>query len=212
MVVSPSGLVTVTGGKWTTYRRMAADAVDRAAEVGGLPARPSDRRAEAPRLADPPRSDGPLTVYGSDAAAIRALAAENPGWDRPLHPALPYCAAEVVWAARHEAARSVEDVLARRTRALFLDARASIEAAPAVAALLAAALGRDPAWREDQVARFRALADGYLAPDGPIRRSAPDAPGTAGPPDRADESPPVGLASVLRSHLPHGPAHFPGQE
>jgi glycerol-3-phosphate dehydrogenase len=163
VVVSSTGLVTVTGGKWTTYRRMAADAVDRAAEVGGLPARPSSTAGlrlhgwqESP--------DGPLSIYGSDADGIRALAVEDPAWDRPLHPALPYIAAEVVWAARHEAARTVDDVLARRTRALFLDARASIEAAPAVAALLASALGKDTAWQDAQVARFRELADGYLTP------------------------------------------------
>jgi glycerol-3-phosphate dehydrogenase len=165
VVVSPTGLVTVTGGKWTTYRRMAADAVDRAIEVGGLPARPSTTAAL--RLHGwQESSDGSLSVYGSDAAGIRTLAAEDSGWDRPLHPALPNRAAEVVWAARHEAARSVEDVLARRTRALFLDARASVEAAPAVAALLALALGKDATWQESEVARFRELADGYLVPPG----------------------------------------------
>lgn len=168
VVVSKTGLVTVTGGKWTTYRRMAADAVDRAIEVGGLESRPSITAAL--RLHGWQESadgrDEPLSIYGSDAAAIRALAAENPGWDRPLHPQLPYLPAEVVWAARNEAARSVEDVLARRTRALFLDARASIEAAPGVAALLAATLEKDPAWQEAQVARFRVLADRYLAPAG----------------------------------------------
>jgi glycerol-3-phosphate dehydrogenase len=77
---------------------------------------------------------------------------------------LPYRTGEVVWAARHEAARSVEDVLARRTRALFLDARASIEAAPQVAALLATELQRDRAWPERQVSQFRELAEGYLLP------------------------------------------------
>lgn len=169
VLVSATGLVTVTGGKWTTYRRMAADAIDRAIEVGGLATRPST--TSTLRLHGWQESadgrDDPLSVYGSDVAGIRALAAENPEWQRPLHPALPYLAAEVVWAARHEAARTVEDVLSRRTRALFLDARASIEAAPVVAALLAAELRKDPAWHEDQVARFHGLADGYLAPAGP---------------------------------------------
>jgi glycerol-3-phosphate dehydrogenase len=166
VLVSASGLVTITGGKWTTYRRMGADAVDRAIEVGGLA--PSPAKTATLRLhgwKDPADGDGdPLAVYGADAARIRALGAEHPEWDRPLHPALPYRSAEVVWAARHEAARSIEDVLARRTRALFLDARASIEAAPAVAALLASVLGKEPAWQDSQVARFRELAAGYLAP------------------------------------------------
>jgi glycerol-3-phosphate dehydrogenase len=166
VVVSPSGLVTITGGKWTTYRRMGADAVDRAVEVGGLAQRPSSTvslRLHGWQESAEGRDD-PLTVYGSDSAAIRALGVEDPGWDRPLHPALPYRTAEVVWAARHEAARSVEDVLARRTRALFLDARASVEAAPLVATVLAAVLGKDAAWQEAQVTRFRELAAGYLPP------------------------------------------------
>jgi glycerol-3-phosphate dehydrogenase len=166
VVVSPSGLVTVTGGKWTTYRRMAADAVDQAIEAGGLHPRPSSTAAL--RLhgwqESPDGREDPLSVYGSDASAIRVLCAENPEWDRLLHPALPYRAAEVIWAGRHEAARSVEDVLARRTRALFLDARASVETAPTVAALLASVLGKDLAWQEAQSLRFRELADGYLAP------------------------------------------------
>ena len=163
VVTSRTGLITVTGGKWTTYRRMAADAIDRTVAVGSLPARLS--RTEFLKLHGwREGAGGPLSVYGSEADAIRTIAGENPAWNRPLHPELPYLAAEVVWSARHEGARTVEDVLARRTRALFLDARASIEAAPEVADLLATALGHDPAWRDDQIARFRELAEGYLAP------------------------------------------------
>jgi glycerol-3-phosphate dehydrogenase len=168
VVVSPSGLVTVTGGKWTTYRRMAADAVDRAIPVGGLAQRPTTTatlRLHGWKESVDGRDD-PLSVYGSDAEGIRAFGSENPEWDRPLHPTLPYRAAEVLWAARYEAARSIDDVLARRTRALFLDARASIEAAPAVAALLASEFGRDQAWQEAQVNRYRELAAGYLGPAG----------------------------------------------
>jgi glycerol-3-phosphate dehydrogenase len=168
VVVSPSGLVTVTGGKWTTYRRMAADAVDRAIRIGGLSPRPTTTATLRLHGWEEPADgrDDWLSVYGSDAARIRTLSSEDPRWGQPLHPALPYRAAEVVWAARHEAARSIEDILARRTRALFLDARASIEAAPAVGALLASAFGRDRAWQEVQVTRFRDLAAGYLAPAG----------------------------------------------
>ena len=98
----------------------------------------------------------------ADAADLAIVAAERPGWDEPLHLNLPYRVCDVVWAARHEMARTVEDVLARRTRALFLDARASQAAAPEVAALLAATLGRDAGWQEDQVRSYRELADGYL--------------------------------------------------
>jgi glycerol-3-phosphate dehydrogenase len=173
IAVSPSGLLTITGGKWTTYRRMGEDAVDRAARAAGLPARPS--RTAALRLhgapaplapiapLDPGETAEPWAVYGAEAPALRALAAADAALARPLHPRLPYLAVQVAWAARHEMARTVEDVLARRTRALFLDARAAREAAPAVAALLAAELEKDAEWQEQQVASFRALATGYLA-------------------------------------------------
>jgi glycerol-3-phosphate dehydrogenase len=165
VVVSESGLVTVTGGKWTTYRRMAIDAVDQAAGVGGLPARPSQTaELKLHGWCDAPDGDPALALYGSDSAALSALGDEQAYLSERLHPALPYRAAEAVWAARHEAARTVQDVLARRTRALFLGARASLDAAGHVAALLASELGRDHAWQERQVAEFREMASGYLPP------------------------------------------------
>jgi glycerol-3-phosphate dehydrogenase len=163
IVVSASGLVTITGGKWTTYRRMAVEVVDQAVAVAQLAPRPSTTETLTLHAGrENSEGDGALAVYGGDLPALQALFAESPEWGRPIHPRLPYRAGEVVWAARHEQARSVEDVLARRTRALFLDARASLEAAPEVAALLAAALGRDAAWQERQVALYRELARGYL--------------------------------------------------
>jgi glycerol-3-phosphate dehydrogenase len=164
VVVSTSGLVTITGGKWTTYRPMARDAVDHAARLGGLPGRPcatAELKLHGWRVgAEEP--DGQLDVYGSDLPELLALTEADPELARPLHPALPYFTAEVVWAVRHEAARTVEDVLARRTRALILDARTSVEIAPRVATLLAHELGRDDAWRDDQIRRFGVLASGYL--------------------------------------------------
>jgi glycerol-3-phosphate dehydrogenase len=167
LLVSPAGLVTIAGGKWTTYRRMGEDTIDHAALVAGLDERPS-RTAEL-RLhgwveESPLRERRERSVaggYGSDAPALARLAAERPGWDEPLHFNLPYRVCEVVWAARHEMARSVEDVLARRTRSLLLDARASAQIAPAVAALLAGELGRDEDWQRRQVAEYRELARGY---------------------------------------------------
>jgi glycerol-3-phosphate dehydrogenase len=162
VVISESGLVTIAGGKWTTYRRMGEDAVDQAALVGHLPERASVSRtlnihgyyAEA-------RKFGALAEYGADAPAVEAVLNEREGWADPLHPRLPYRRGEVVWAARHEMARSVDDVLARRTRALLLDARAAAEVAPDVAALLAEVLGRDDAWQPAQVDDFRELARSY---------------------------------------------------
>jgi len=160
--VSDSGLVTITGGKWTTYRRMGLDAVDRAAEVGGLARAASTTEALRLHGWTAGATDGPFASYGSDAPELEALVAGRPDWGEPIHPGLPDRRVEVIWAARRELARSVEDVLARRTRSLFLDARASLEAAPAVAALLAGESGADPAWQEAQVRSFRDLALGYL--------------------------------------------------
>lgn len=166
VLISDSGLVTIAGGKWTTYRRMAEDVVDAAAALAELPARPSPTRdlhlrGWLPRV----RAElepAPQRSYGADLPQLRQLLAAESGWEAPLHPRLPYAAGEVVWAARCEMARTVEDVLARRTRSLLLDARASVEAAPRAAALLAAELGRDAAWQRAQVEAYESLARGYL--------------------------------------------------
>jgi glycerol-3-phosphate dehydrogenase len=159
---SPSGLVTIAGGKWTTYRRMGEEAVDTAIQAG-LPPRESRTRAlHLHGWRDSHDAGDPLAVYGADADEIRKLAAARPELAAKLHPRVPYIQAEVVWAARHEMARTVEDVLSRRTRGLFLDARASVEAAEAVAALLAAELGRDAEWARRQITDFSVLARGYV--------------------------------------------------
>jgi glycerol-3-phosphate dehydrogenase len=160
--ISRSGLLTITGGKWTTYRRMGEDAVNKAAIVAAL--RPRACATNHLRLhgaSEEGTATSPWNVYGTDAHAVRILA-EQPNWSTQLHPRLPYVAAQVVWAARKEMARTVEDVLARRTRALFLDALAAIDAAPATAALMSAELGTDEAWERTQVSAFRALAESYL--------------------------------------------------
>lgn len=157
IAVSDSGLVTLTGGKWTTCRRMGQDAVDRAAGTAGLTL--SSSRTESLHMHGFTEAfeDDHWRVYGSDASHVRAL----PGAAALLHTGLPYVEAEVRWAVRHEQARTVEDVLARRLRALFLDAEASIEAAPRVAELMAQELGRDADWQAGQVAAFVSLADSY---------------------------------------------------
>ena len=163
ILLSSSGLVTIAGGKWTTYRRMGEDAVNQAAAVAGLAERPSvSASLRLHGWQEEGAEIAPWDVYGADAAEVRELCREDPAWEGQLHPSLPYRAGEVVWAVRREWARSVEDVLARRTRALFLDARASMAVAPRVAELMALELGRNVAWQEAQVAGFRALAKGYL--------------------------------------------------
>lgn len=157
------GLLTITGGKWTTYRSMAEDCVDRAALLAGLPPRPC--RTRELRLHGTPShatADGDLAVYGSDAALIRQLIQHDPSLGEPLHPDLACRAAEVVWSARHEMARSVADVLARRLRALFLNAHAAVQMAPRVAELM----GKELHWGEDKTATevrsFVSLAERYM--------------------------------------------------
>lgn len=163
VLVSERGLVTVAGGKWTTYREMGEDAVDRAARVADLPERDSVTRELQLHGAerDVPRPV-PWRSYGSDAPEVRALAESRSSLGDSLHPRLPYRGAQVAWAARHELARTVGDVLARRTPALFLDARAAAEAAPRAARILAEELGRDESWVREQTRRFRQVARDYL--------------------------------------------------
>jgi glycerol-3-phosphate dehydrogenase len=161
--VDPSGLLTITGGKWTTYRHMAEDCVDHAITLGHLDdAACPTRNLHIHGYAAEPDAELPehLSVYGSDAGAIAALAQE-PGLEAQLDPELPYIGAEAVWAARNEMARSVEDALARRTRALFLNARAACRMAEPVARLLAAELGRDEKWVAEEIAMFKGLAAQY---------------------------------------------------
>ena len=156
--VSKAGLITVTGGKWTTYRKMGEDCVDQAVKLAGLDKRPT-RTSDLRLHGWSERVNGSFQdVYGSDRAAIHAL----PGSGQALDPKLPLTEAEVRWAARRELARTVEDVLSRRSRALLLDARASITAAPRVATILAEELGHDAAWTQAQVQRYQQLARGYL--------------------------------------------------
>jgi len=159
--VDTSGLLTITGGKWTTYRHMAEDCVDHAITLGKLPdAECTTKSLKIHGYMEDSGALGSLEVYGADAEAIRELA-KNPALALQLHPELPYIAAEVVWAARAEMARTVEDVLARHTRALFLNARAAMAMAEPVAKVLAAELGRDEAWVAAQVKEFCALAEQY---------------------------------------------------
>ncbi|MGD9896961.1 MAG: glycerol-3-phosphate dehydrogenase/oxidase [Candidatus Methylacidiphilaceae bacterium] len=161
---SPSGLITLAGGKWTTYRRMGEECIDFAERLHGLPHRPSKSSTLPLHGAQGEESDSSRSVYGSERKAIDRLAAEEPGASEPLHPALPYTFAEILWGIREERALCLEDLLARRTRTLFLDARAAIEAAPRVADLLARELGRSPTWREAELASFQKAAQAYLPP------------------------------------------------
>jgi glycerol-3-phosphate dehydrogenase len=163
VLVGKSGLITIAGGKWTTYRKMAEDTVDHAATLGGLDPRPCVTRelnihgyhAHSDRF-------GELSHYGADAPRVESLLRSEPHLDQRIHPRLHARLGEVIWAARREMARTVDDFLARRTRSLLLDARAAIEAAPVVARLMARELRRDEEWVETQVGEFSTLASGYI--------------------------------------------------
>lgn len=161
--IDASGLLTTAGGKWTTYRHMAEDTVDQAVDFARLPERPCiTRQLPVHGFAQPADEPGVLSLYGSDASHIQGLERSDPSLGARLDPALPCTGAQVVWAARMEFARTVEDALARRCRALFLNAAAAIRMAPAVAALMARELQRDESWQRRQVADFEAVARGYM--------------------------------------------------
>jgi glycerol-3-phosphate dehydrogenase len=161
--IDQSGLLTIAGGKWTTYRNMAEDCVDQAATLARLPDQPClTRSLHVHGFHNHPEKFGHLGVYGSDAHAIQDLMRAEPEWAVQLHPALPYNAAEVIWAVRVEMARKIEDVLARRLRALFLNARAAVEMAPRVAELMGRELGWDAARQTTETAAFLELAQGYF--------------------------------------------------
>lgn len=158
-----SGLISVMGGKWTTYRHMAEECVDQAASIAHL----QQRACRTPGLrihgsGGDPQPDSSLAIYGSDAEAIRQLIRADPQQAELLHSSLPYIRAEVVWAVRNELARTVEDVLARRTRALFLNARAAVTIAPMIADMIAAELQWPPSVRDKHLSSFTALAANYV--------------------------------------------------
>jgi glycerol-3-phosphate dehydrogenase len=164
LITNPSGLITIAGGKWTTYRKMGEDVVNRAIEIGGLPKRDcSTQHLKLHGWIEANESIQWEAPYGSKAPELHALIRGDSTLGRALHPRLPFVAAQFLWAARHEMARTIEDALARRTRALFLDARASLAMAPTVAALMAQELNHDQTWQEQQVRDYTQLVKTYLA-------------------------------------------------
>ena len=174
--IENSGMITICGGKWTTYRHMAEDCVGQAATLARLPEKPCvTAHLNIHGYHSTSERFGALAVYGSDAPGLEMLMQEDSALAERLHPSLPYTGAEVVWAARHEMACTVEDVLARRTRALFLNARAAIEMAPRVAELLAGELGRDRDWEIAQLQTFRETANNYVAPASVAARNLSEA-------------------------------------
>jgi glycerol-3-phosphate dehydrogenase len=161
--VSKSGLLSIAGGKWTTYRRMGEDCVDHAATLAKLPERSCiTKTLIIYGYEENAEQFGDLAYYGNVARSLGGLTSAVPELGRRLHPDLPIQAVQVVWAVRHEMARRVDDVLSRRTRALLLNAKAAIAMAPEVARLMAEELKQGETWQKAQVAEFTTLAQGYL--------------------------------------------------
>ena len=164
LIVSESGLITITGGKWTTYRHMAEITVDKALNIHHFkPVACKTKNIKIHGFTDV-GSENHLQVYGSDGAYIKQLIVDDPQLGNKLCEPLPYTQAEVVWAVRNEMARTVEDVLARRIRILFFDSRAAMRAAPVVANIIAAELKYDEAWKRKQLDEFKNLTNDFLLP------------------------------------------------
>jgi glycerol-3-phosphate dehydrogenase len=163
LTISDSGLITMIGGKWTTYRQMGEDIVDKAALLGGLDERKCVTE-DMPIHGYVRNIDhaNHMYVFGSDLIKIQNLIAQHPELGETLSDKLPFTKAEVLWSIREEMARTIEDVLSRRTRALLLDAQASIEMAPTVAAMLREELKKDSHWEETELKNYIELAKGYL--------------------------------------------------
>lgn len=163
ITIAASGLINILGGKWTTYRKMAEDVINIAAINNML--QPQDCITETlsihgAQLTDDFSND--YYYYGSDQPAIEALALNDPSLNEKIHDRLPYTKAAIVWAVQEEMCMTVDDALARRTRALLLDARAATEAAPIVAALMAKLMNKDEKWINDQVSIFKKIALHYI--------------------------------------------------
>ncbi len=160
--ISRGGLITIAGGKWTTYRKMAEDTVDQAILLAGFEQKKSQTenfKIHGYTLENPVNSE--LKIYGSDSIRVQMICNLNKMYEL-IHPKLNICKGEVIWSVRNEMARTVEDFLARRRRALFLDAQASIEAAPIVAKLMAKELGKSRKWEEDQISAFNKIAKNFI--------------------------------------------------
>ncbi len=163
VLISDSGLITISGGKWTTYRKIAEDVIDKAIRTHKL----KDAECVTEQLSIHGNvsansiSNHPLKHYGADLRHIEALLEED-DLAEPIHPDYPYFMAQVLWAIQQEMAMTVEDVLARRIRLLFLDAKAASDSTQKVAAFMAKQMNKDNAWVEDQIKSFQQLANQYL--------------------------------------------------
>lgn len=163
IIISKSQLITITGGKWTTYRKMAQDVINKIIELNLLP--DADCVTENLQIHG---SNGPVDtsnhmyIYGTDKKGILQLISDDSTLSEQLHPRVEFTKAEVIWAIRNEMARTIEDILSRRVRILFLDAKVAIEIAPTIGEILKIELGKTEAWKADQILKFKAIANQYV--------------------------------------------------
>lgn len=162
LMVSNSGLITITGGKWTTYRKMSEETIDTAIQTSNLEHKKCVTKDLKIHSSTSDHPQNHLAIYGTDMPYIEELASQNPEWQQKLHPAYPNIKAEVIWAIRNEMAYKVEDVLARRMRILFVDAQAAIEMCPAVAELMSQETNKGAEWVDEQIKTFNLIASQYL--------------------------------------------------
>lgn len=166
--VSETGLITITGGKWTTYRKIAEDIIDKAISEKKLPKKEcktehlSIRGNQKTSTLD---RENHLYVYGSDIKNIMALQNNDLELKEKIHPDYDFTMAEVAWAIRYEMAITLDDILARRVRLLFLDSRAAISSCEKVARFMAKELGKDELWITNQISEFKTIASGFLLPE-----------------------------------------------
>jgi Glycerol-3-phosphate dehydrogenase len=162
IILSLSQLLTVTGGKWTTYRLMAEETINKAIRAGILPKRKCVTSSLKLCAPDFDYSSSRLHIYGDQSAEIEQIINDRPELGIPIDMRLPYTRAEIIWICRREMPLTLEDILARRTRALLLDARASSEIAPEVASIMAGEMGFDERWQQEQIKAYNNLVVNYL--------------------------------------------------
>ncbi len=163
-IILDDNMVSIVGGKWTTYRKMAEDVMETVIENFNLPSVPCTTKAISIHGNPSEALNAPdhLNMYGSDLKTFKAFEAEDPMYSQKLHPKYGYTQGQVVWAVRNEMARTIEDFLSRRIRLLLLDARTAVEISPVVAALMAKELNRGNTWQQEQVSQFESLAQKYI--------------------------------------------------
>ncbi len=165
VVISKSGLVSIIGGKWTTFRKMGEDTVGALIKLKKISSKPSTSATiKIHGFPEQQLLDKHLANYGQDALEIQELIKNEPVLAEKLHPDYPYTAAEVIWMVREEMARHIEDVLARRMRILFIDAKAATEMSMRVAELMQEALDQSDTWKAKELEAFQQLAAKYLIP------------------------------------------------